>query len=269
MYLHDPHLFDAANYGPCEIGFPGDSPQTLSKWAVLQLPHRGPEVRAPYPDDTSRGGFRRVRQAFWTSPLYRRARRIAADIARPVLRLELDLVFHMDLTRPIKMIESDLDIRVTQASPNDVERAAFLGRDDPGRREIFRWRLENGCRCFVAHAGSTLVAYNWVRLSPGVDDGDMIALAHGEAFHLNSYVDLDWRGHRIEGALSSLMRLFEQQQGYTTAYTRISVFNRKSMRSSRRMGWEPVGLIMRVRGSKSGGWPIITLWGSAHPMRRL
>jgi L-amino acid N-acyltransferase YncA len=96
----------------------------------------------------------------------------------------------------------------------------------------------------------------------------MIALADREAFHLDSYVDEDWRGNRIEAALSSRMRLFEKQLGCTTTYTKISVFNRKSLRSSRRMGWKSVGLVLRVRGSKIGGWPIITLWGSSHPLRK-
>jgi hypothetical protein len=40
---------------------------------------------------------------------------------------------------------------------------------------------------FVARAGAKLVAYNWVRLRPGVDDGDMIHLVDGQAFHLDFY----------------------------------------------------------------------------------
>ncbi len=209
-----------------------------------------------------------MRRAIWSSAIYRKARRIVADLMRPFRRLELAYIFRQDLTRPVKIIESDADINIAQASADDVERAILLGRQYPRRREVFRWRLEHGCLCFVAHAGSALVAYNWVRLRPGVDDGDMLALAQGEAFHLDSYVDENWRGHRIEGALSSRMRLFEQQQGYVAAYTRISVFNRKSLRSSRRMGWQRSGLVLRVCGSGPGGWPIVTLWGSAYPLRK-
>jgi hypothetical protein len=43
--------------------------------------------------------------------------------------------------------------------------------------------------------------------------------------------------------------------------------NRKSLKGGR--GWTPSGLVLRVRGSKRGGWPIITLWGSSHPLSRL
>jgi L-amino acid N-acyltransferase YncA len=96
----------------------------------------------------------------------------------------------------------------------------------------------------------------------------MIALADREAFHFDSYVHENWRGNRIQEALSSRMRLFEKQSGCTATYTKISVFNRKSLRSSRRQGWEPSGLVLRVRGSKSGGWPIITLRGSAYPLQK-
>jgi GNAT superfamily N-acetyltransferase len=217
-------------------------------------------------------GIRSLRQTIWSSSLYRRALRIGADLTRPVRRVELALIFRQDLRLPIKVSDANVKIEIEEASPEDVEQAASL-RPVGSRleifRETFRWRLENGCACFMARAGSELVAYNWVRLRPGVDDGDMIALANREAFHFDSYVDENWRGHRIEAALSSRMRLFEKQHGCTTTYTKISVLNRKSLRSSRRMGWKSVGLVLRVRGSKSGGWPILTLWGSSHPLERL
>ena len=168
------------------------------------------------------------------------------------------------------MFDADVNIDIAQASLDDLERAASLNPLGSRRRsKIFRWRVHNGCVCFVARAGTTLVAYNWVRLQPGVDDGDMIALADGQAFHLDSYVDENWRGRRIEAALSSRMRLFEKQHGCVATYTKISAFNSKSLRSARRMGWKPTGLVLRVRGSKSGGWPIVTLWGSMHPLVRL
>jgi hypothetical protein len=61
----------------------------------------------------------------------------------------------------------------------------------------------------------------------------------------------------------------KKQHGCTATYTKIGAFNRKSLKSARRMGWKPTGLVLRVRGSKSGGWPIITLWGSVHPLVRM
>jgi hypothetical protein len=215
----------------------------------------------------ARFSIRKVRETIWSSPLYRRARRIAADFTRPVRRVELALIFRQDLSESVKVFDARVQIEVAQASREDVEQAASLNPLG-SRLETFRWRLENDCLCFVARTASKIVAYNWVRLRPGADDADMIALVDGEAFHLDAYVHENWRGNRIEAALSSGMRLFEKQSGCTTAYTKISVFNRKSLRSSRRMGWKPSGLVLRVRGSKSGGWPIITLWGSAHPLQK-
>jgi hypothetical protein len=232
----------------------------LTRWTVCPL--------LSMTDARFSRGIGGVRQTIWSSALYRRARWIAADLTRPVRRIELALIFQQDLTLPISVSDADVKIEVGPVLPEDVEQAASL-HPVGSRLETFRWRLENGCMCFVARARSELVAFNWVRLRPGVDDGDMIALAEREAFHLDSYVAETWRGHRIEAALSSRMRLFEKEQGCTTAYTKISVLNRKSLRSSRRMGWKSVGLVLRVRGSKSGGWPIITLWGSSHPLKRL
>jgi hypothetical protein len=208
-----------------------------------------------------------IRETIWSSSLYRRTRRIAAALTRPLRRIELALVFRQDLSEPVKILDAKVQIELTQASRDDVEQAASLNPSG-SRRETFWWRLENDCLCFVARAASEIVAYNWVRLRPGPDDGDMIALADREAFHFDSYVHENWRGNRIQEALRSRMRLFEKQSGCTATYTKISVFNRKSLRSSRRQGWEPSGLVLRVRGSKSGGWPIITLRGSAYPLQK-
>jgi len=131
-------------------------------------------------------GIRRVRRTIWSSAFYRRARRIVADLTRPIRRIELALLFRQDLTEPVKVYDANVKIEVAQASPDDVEQAASLNPVG-SRREVFRWRLENGCLCFVARAASELVAFNWVRLRPGVDDGDLIALADREAFHFDSY----------------------------------------------------------------------------------
>jgi GNAT superfamily N-acetyltransferase len=97
----------------------------------------------------------------------------------------------------------------------------------------------------------------------------MIALAEGEAFQFDLYVDENWRGHRIAAKLWSAMHLFEKQHGCTAAYSKVSLLNRKSQRAVRRAGWTTSGVVLRVVGSKRGGWPIITLWGSAHPLARL
>jgi hypothetical protein len=213
-------------------------------------------------------GIRSVRQTIWSSMLYQRARRIVADLTRPVRRIELGLIFRQDLTGPINLFDADVDIEIAQASAEEIERASSLNPSG-SRSEIFRWRVQNGCVCFIARAGSTLVAYNWVRLRPGVDDGDMLALAEGEAFHLDLYVDENWRGSRVRAEITSRMLVFDKLRGYTTAYTKINVLNRKAMKAARLRGWKPAGLVLRVRASKSGGWPIITLWGSAHPLVRL
>jgi hypothetical protein len=142
-------------------------------------------------------GIRSVRQTIWSSMLYQRARRIVADLTRPVRRIELGLIFRQDLTGPINLFDADVDIEIAQASAEEIERASSLNPSG-SRSEIFRWRVQNGCVCFIARAGSTLVAYNWVRLRPGVDDGDMLALAEGEqlvdASHRPARARLRYRG---------------------------------------------------------------------------
>jgi GNAT superfamily N-acetyltransferase len=212
----------------------------------------------------------RLRRTIWSSAFYRHGRRIAAAIARPFWHFEAAVIFQEDLAGPIQIFNSDVDLEMGLASAEEVACAAdSVGRAAPDRRELFRWRLRDGCVCFVARSGSTLVGYAWMRYRPGVDDGDMIALADGEVYHFDGYMAEAWRGHRVHPALSSRLLCYDQADGYTRAYTKVSVFNRKSQKTVRRIGFKPSGLVLRVRGSRRGGWPIVTLWGSSHPLTRM
>ena len=148
----------------------------------------------------------------------------------------------------------------------ELDEAAELGRPDPHRKELFRSRLQDGCACFVARVGQTLVGYDWIRLRPGIDDGDMVALGKTEVFTFDAYVAEDWRGARIHRAMGAAMLMFAKEQGYTTAYTKVGIFNRRSQKSTRRNGWTSSGCVLRV--SRGRGWPVLTLYGSSHPLYR-
>ena len=215
-------------------------------------------------------GLRRFQQLFWSSALYRRGYRIGGALTRPFRRLELATLFRQDLTGQVELFDADIDIDIGLASTQEAERAAeTLGHRDPDLRALFRWQLEHGCVCFVARVGFAIAGYMWARLRPGPDDGDMLALADHEAFGFALYVDPKWRGHRIQTALLSRQSLFCKQQGYNAIYAKVSAINRKSLKGVRRSRAKPTGVVIRVRGSKRGGWPIFTLWGSAHPLTRM
>ena len=97
--------------------------------------------------------IRSVRQTIWSSALYRLSRRIAAAATRPFRRFEVATIIRKSLVVPIETFSDDREIEIVQASAEEVERAAqSLGRPDPGRREMFRWRLRHGYVCFVARA---------------------------------------------------------------------------------------------------------------------
>ncbi len=214
-------------------------------------------------------GFRRLQQSIWSSLFYRQSRDIAAALTRPFRRLDVCTTFRRDLTGYTGVPDA-LEVDIKQClSVDEVEQSACLGRPDSYRRELFRWRFQNGCACFVARVGSTLVGYDWIRLCAGIDDGDWIDLAADEVYTLDAYVAEDWRGYRIHRSMGARMLLFARAQGYTTAYSRASVFNYRSQKATRRNGWAVSGYALRVRGAKRGGWPIITLYGSSYPLTRL
>jgi GNAT superfamily N-acetyltransferase len=215
-------------------------------------------------------GIRHLRQIIWSSALYRRGRRLVAELTRPFRRFEVSFILRKDLTKELERLETGANIEIGPASTQEVEQAAIaMGHRDQSSGEVFRWRMESGCLCLVARAGSTPVGYDWIRFRPGPDDGDIIGLSQGDLYSFDLYVDENWRGHRVAAALVTQSYIFLKGQGYKTLYAKVSVFNRKSVRNSRRCGGTPSGLVLRVRGSKRGGWPIITLWGSSHPLSRL
>jgi hypothetical protein len=213
--------------------------------------------------------FRRFQQSIWSSLFFRQSRGIAAALTRPFRRIDVCTMFKRDLTGYTGGPDA-LEVEIKQClSVDEVEQAACLGRPDPYRRELFRWRFQNGCACFVARVGSTLVGYDWIRLRAGIDDGDWIDLAAHEVYTLDAYVAEDWRGHRIHRSMGARMLLFARTQGYTTAYSRAGVFNYTSQKATRRNGWTVSGYALRVRGAKRSGWPIFTLYGSSYPLTRL
>jgi GNAT superfamily N-acetyltransferase len=210
---------------------------------------------------------RRARRTIWSSGVYRRTRWIGASITRPLRRLDISVIYSKDLTSYTGISDVKLKLDIARcASLDELDEPARLGRPDPRRLELFRSRMRDGCACFVARVGSTMVGYDWIRLRPGVDDGDMIALGKNEVFTFDAYVAEDWRGARVHRAMGAAMLLFAREQGYTTAYTKVGIFNRRSQKSTRRNGWTPSGCVLRV--SRGRGWPVIALYGSSHPLCR-
>ena len=142
--------------------------------------------------------IRRARELIWSSGAYQWARRTAAELTRPLRRLELCIIYRYDLTQPIAPFAAGVDVRILQASAEDLEEAARVRvPQDPILPELFRWRAEHDCVCFIARSGSQLVAYSWIRLRPGPEEGEMIALSAGEMYSFDLYVDENYRGNRV------------------------------------------------------------------------
>jgi GNAT superfamily N-acetyltransferase len=213
--------------------------------------------------------LKRLRQEIWSSTIYRRGRSALAKLARPFAIFELAIIYRNDLTAPLGAFIIEPDLQMGQATAEDVERAArTLGRPNPQRTELFRQRLTDGCICFIAQSGPEIVAYVWMRYRSGIDDGDLIDLSPGEVYSFDLFVHENWRGQKIFTALGSQSRLYFKERGYATVYSRVSAFNGRSRKAILRGGWRASGLVLRARGWIRGRWPIVRLWGSAHPLRR-
>ena len=213
--------------------------------------------------------LKRLRQRIWSSTIYRRGRRALARLARPLAIFELAIIYRFDLTAPLGAFIIEPDLKIGEATAEDVERAAkTLGRPNPQRTERFRQRLTDGCICFIAQSGPQIVAYLWIRYRSGIDDGDLIDLGPDQVYSFDDFVHENWRGQRISTAIGTQSRLYFKERGYATIYARVSAFNRRSRKATLRGGWRASGLVLRAKGWLRGRGPILRLWGSAHPLKR-
>jgi hypothetical protein len=212
---------------------------------------------------------RRIREAIWRSHLYIRLRRRLGRASRPLRRFEIDVVFRRDLAKPVPETSASVPIEIRPATPEEVaEQAATLKQPpDPELRMLFADRLGRDFVCWTGWIDGELVAYNWMQLTAGEDDGDLVDLREGEAHMCDAFTIERWRGHGIHGAINREMLVYLGEHGYRYAYSRISVTQRRSPKALRALGWAPTGVLARVRASR--GTPVLRLRGSTHPWRRL
>lgn len=198
--------------------------------------------------------------------MVRRSRAFAfvAWLSRPVRRLlDLSYVYHLDLSGPLPEVRAEIPIELVRATREDVVEAAAIA--NPGLRDKFLARLDDGMACFVAKVDGRVVSYNWTRYRSGEDEGDVLELGPGEIYTTDAFTADGYRGLRIHSETLSYMLHTAKAEGYREAYTMASVLKLGSRKGLPPVGWRLSGRVIRLHLGRR--FVVLRLSGSSRPLR--
>jgi GNAT superfamily N-acetyltransferase len=192
---------------------------------------------------------------------------IARKALLPVGRVGLYFIYRKELTVPPEAAHAKVPVEVKLASLAECEEAARLdGGDEAYRQRLLAW-WGQGHKCFVAKAGSSVVAVAWLGFEEMRQLSFSVLLDADEAYLTGAHTANAWRGKGIHSELEHRRLAYAREAGYRTVYVAVSADNGRSGRSFRRRGWELSGIVLhfgRAGASTARGW---CLRGSAHPVR--
>jgi GNAT superfamily N-acetyltransferase len=192
---------------------------------------------------------------------------LTKNALRPLGRAGLYFIYKKDLTGPPEPIRAKVPVEVKLASAAELEEAARLDGGDEAHRERLRawWRL--GHKCFVALAGSKVVATGWLGFREVRQLNFSVVLDDDEAYLTGAHTAKAWRGKGIHSELEDRRMAYAKTAGYRTVYVVISADNGRSGRSFHGRGWERSGVVLFFRRAGARRARIWCLRGSPHPCR--
>jgi len=126
----------------------------------------------------------------------------------------------MDLTQPLREIQANVDLIISQATEADIDHLVALEeiRYSPKQKqklfkaksinETISEQFKQGSKCFIGKIGTEIVHYNWIFFN------------------------------RVE-----YDHYFVQQSGFHTAYTAVLTFNPTAKKGLQRVGWDLYGTL--------------------------
>ena len=180
----------------------------------------------------------------------------------PLGELKMVSLYRKDLSKTIPKYPAKVDLEIREATDDDIEQVYRIWKELPDKitdeKTLQEFRISiikqlkyirlGYWRCFVGRIGEKVVHYNWIffRVAQSAsEDGRLVQLADDEA-HLNiAYTRKKWRGKGIHTAVQREMLQYLRESGYRIAYTFGSTNNKPSFKTHNRLGWEPIGIILR------------------------
>jgi len=195
--------------------------------------------------------------------------RIVVKLLSPALRLDLQILFDFDLTRPLEARAPKVAVTITRADEADIDdildmqlprlapeqiaalddvqelQYAQMLRARGKAFDIYRRSMWAGERCYVARADGLIVHSNWIRFhDSGPMEGRPVELGPGEVYTTDAYTADDWRGKGLHEAVLMHMLQVAQQLGCHRAYTITDLTKAGSRRGVQRVGWSYRGSIL-------------------------
>ena len=219
--------------------------------------------------------------------------RIVVKVCSPIAKLDLQILFEIDLKQPIEQRQARLDCVIEAAGETDLDEILDLQVQlpppeslgemtdsqelqyaqtarvrDRGKRS-FEQALRAGERCFVARIGGRIAHSNWIRFHDcGPAEGRPVDLMPGEVYTTDAFTGDAWRGKGLHEAVLTHMLRFAQQRGCHRAYTITDLFKAGSRRGVRRVGWQQRGLILYLTPRGLGRTWLLRISGNLEPMFR-
>lgn len=222
--------------------------------------------------------------------------RVIVKALAPVVTLDHQILFEIDLTRPIEPRQARVACRIDAATEADLESIADVPyppvpaidwavlsdreeyehlryqRQRAFYRETFlanarRW-LRSGEMCFVARIDDEIAHSNWIRFDWCTPIKRPIHLLPGEVYTTEAYTAEAWRGRALHEAVLSHMLRYAQSRGCTRAYTITDFTKAGSRRGVLRVGWTIRGYHLYVTPKWFDRMFIVQLGGNVEPILR-
>ena len=223
--------------------------------------------------------------------------RIIVKLLSPLVRLDIQILFEYDLTRPIPERKARVDCEIGPAEESEMATLAhqrykpLAAGDDTSlsdsaeydrafyERQVANLRndylrnsltwLRAGEMCFVARIGKDLAHSNWIRFDwCGPTPQRQIRLYPGEVYTTDGHTLTPWRGQRLHEAVNSAMLRYAQSIGCTRAYTITDLTLAWSRRGVLRVGWKRRGHHVFITPRWLARTWIVRLGGDVEPILR-
>ena len=218
--------------------------------------------------------------------------RIMVKLLSPVLRVDIQILFDLDLTEPVPVrpakieceirqtdaaeLDEILDMQMQRLLPEQIAQLtdaqelqyAQLMRARAKAIDTYQKGLRAGERCYIARVDGIVAHSNWLRFHDCAPvDTCALDLKPGEIYTTDGFTREIYRGLKIHQAVAThMLRVAKEERGCVRAYTITDITKGGSRRGVYRIGWRRRGTILylTVRGLKRT-W-MVRLGGDLEPL---
>lgn len=243
--------------------------------------------------DTLRGYWRTAIADLRYQALYVLCWRTLVKLLSPLVKIDLQILYEYDLTKPVVVQQARIDCGIGPATPADIEdildmqmqllppelvaqlsdeeelQYALMCRARANAHDTYVRAMQAGERCFVARVDGRIAHSNWIRFHDnGWMEGRPVDLLPGEIYSTDGFTAEAWRGKRLHEAVATFQLRFAQLQGCHHAYTITDLTKAGSRRGVLRIGWRRRGRIVYVTPRLLRRTWLFCLSGDLEPMFR-